>query len=119
MPPHPFFLLGCAFLLTHEMDAIACAEWRLFPVTSKLADEAGYRLFTALHVPLYALLLWGLVGGGTNRGLILVLDLFFVVHLFLHVLLRHLPAYGFKTAFSWALFVGAGVCGAVDLVLAA
>ncbi|MGH3144645.1 MAG: DUF6713 family protein, partial [Rubrobacter sp.] len=53
---HPFFLLGFCFLLVHEMDAIRCKEWRVFPVTSRMADEAGYVAFTALHVPLYALL---------------------------------------------------------------
>jgi len=118
MPSHACFLLGFAFLLTHEMDAIRCQEWRIFPVTSTMADEAGYRAFTAVHVPLYAILLWGLVGDA-NRGLIVALDLFFVVHLVLHVFLRHLPTYGFKTAFSWTLFVGAGLCGALDLLLAA
>ena len=56
---HPFSLLGFCFLLVHEMDAIRCREWRVFPVTSKMGDEAGYIAFTAVHVPLYALLLWG------------------------------------------------------------
>jgi len=39
------------------MDAIRCKEWRIFPVTSRMDDEAGYLAFTALHIPLYALLL--------------------------------------------------------------
>ncbi|CAA9569324.1 MAG: hypothetical protein AVDCRST_MAG19-2609, partial [uncultured Thermomicrobiales bacterium] len=84
MPDHPFFLLGLAFLLAHEMDAIKCKEWRLFPVTSGMGDEAGYRVFTGVHVPLYALLFWGLTGGGEDPGLIVALDLFFVIHLGLH-----------------------------------
>ena len=43
-----------------------------------------YLGFAALHVPLYALLLWGLFAGGdANRGLIVGLDVFFVVHTFL------------------------------------
>lgn len=118
MPSQLFFLLGLSFLLTHEMDAIRCTEWRIFPVTAAMADEAGYLAFTAVHVPLYAILLWGLVGGDANRGLVLALDAFFVVHACLHVLLRHLPKYGFRSAFSWALFLGAGLCGAIDLLLA-
>jgi len=118
MPDHLFFVLGFAFLLTHEMDAIRAKEWRLFPVVSHLTDEAGYRVFTAAHVPLYALLFWGLVGVGAGPStLILVLDGFFVVHLVLHVVRRHCPANHFASPFSWTLFVGAGMCGGIDLLL--
>lgn len=116
MPSHLFFLLGFAFLLSHELDAVKCEEWRIFPVTNRMADEAGYRAFTAAHVPLYALLVWGLVGGA-NRGLIVALDAFFVVHLLLHVLLRNLPDNRFKSVFSWTPILGAGLCGATDLLL--
>ncbi len=70
MLDHPFFLLGFCLLLVHEMDAIRCKEWRVFPITSRMEDEAGYRVFTLLHIPLYALLLWGLSGDdGPSRGL--------------------------------------------------
>lgn len=113
---HPFFLLGFSLLLVHEMDAIRCKEWRVFPVTSRMGEEAGYVAFTALHVPLYALLLWGLLGGGVNRGLIFGLDAFFVVHVVLHLsFIRH-PEYRFRSVFSWALILGAGACGAADLL---
>jgi hypothetical protein len=118
MLPSAFFFLGLALLLTHELDAIRCKEWRIFPGTSRLGDEAGYRTFTALHVPLYAIILWALVaGGGGNRALIVALDLFFVVHLALHVLLRDLPRNEFRSPFSWALILGTGLCGALDLLL--
>jgi hypothetical protein len=61
---HVFFLLGFCFLLfrfllAHEMDAIRCKEWKVFSVTSRMADEAGYLAFTSMHISLYALLLWG------------------------------------------------------------
>ncbi len=118
MPFSAVFLLRFCLLLTHEMDAIRCKEWRIFPGTSRLGDEAGYRVFTALHIPLYALLLWGLAGDGTmTRGLVIGLDAFFVIHLFLHLFLRNLPSNGFNSVFSRALFLGAGSCGALDLLL--
>lgn len=117
MLSHPFFLLGFCFLLVHEMDAIRCKEWKLFPVTSRMGEEAGYVTFTALHVPLYVVLLWGLFGGdGGNRVLLAGLDAFFVVHVVLHVVFRNHPENRFGSGFSWALILGAGLFGAIDLL---
>jgi hypothetical protein len=45
---HPFFYLGFALLLVHEMDAVRLG--------------AGYVAFAALHVPIYALLSAGSLG---------------------------------------------------------
>ena len=114
---HSFFLLGSCFLLVHEMDAIRAREWKIFPVLNALGDEAGYRVFAGLHVPVYALLLLGLVGGA-NRGLVIGLDVFFIVHVFLHLIFYAHPENQFRSAFSYALILGAGVSGALDLLLA-
>jgi len=114
---HLFFLAGFAFLLAHEMDAIRCREWKIFPILGGMGEETGYVAFTALHVPLYALLFWGLVVGGASGRLITGLDAFFVVHLILHIVLRNHPENRFGSRFSRALFVGAGVCGAIDLLI--
>ena len=116
MTEHFFFLIGLCFLLTHEMDAIRCKEWRIFFAPSKIGDEAGYAIFTALHIPLYVLLLWGLIGDGASRGLIYGLDMFFVVHVFLHIIFVKHPEYRFRSVFSWSLILGAGASGAADLL---
>ena len=117
MLSHPFFLLGFCFLLVHEMDAIRCKEWKLFPVTSKMGDEVGYVTFTILHVPLYALLLWELLGGDReDRVLLAGLDVFFVVHVVLHLLFIQHPEYRLRSAFSWTLILGAEVFGVIDLL---
>lgn len=113
---HPFFLLALSLLLVHEMDAIRCKEWRVLPLTSWMEDEAGYVAFTALHVPLYALLLWGLAGHGASRGLVLGLDAFFVVHVGLHLLFIRHPEYRFRSVLSWSLILGSGLFGALDLL---
>jgi hypothetical protein len=82
-----------------------------------MSDEAGYLVFTALHIPIYALLIWGLYGnGGANRGLVLGLDIFFVVHVFLYLIFYRHPENHFRSFFSYILIVGAGVFGAVDLL---
>ena|SRR5918998_955286 len=115
---HLFFLIGFCLLLTHEMDAIRCKEWRVFPLTSRMGEEEGYLTFTSLHIPLYVFLLWGLFGGdNVNRGLIVGLDAFFVVHVLLHLLFINHPEYRFRSAFSWTLILGAGIFGAIDLLL--
>jgi hypothetical protein len=80
----------------------------------------GYRVFTALHVPLYALLLAPLISAGANgqnQALIVALNWFFLIHLGLHIGLRRLPHYTFRSRFSWALISGAGAAGALDLFL--
>ncbi|CAN5602812.1 hypothetical protein BH24ACT22_BH24ACT22_10950 [soil metagenome] len=118
MPEHFFFILGFCFLLAHEMDAIRSKEWKIFPGLSRMSDEAGYVTFTALHVPTYALLFWGLRGeGSANPGLITGLDVFFIVHFLLHVVFYNHPKNRFRSMFSYVLISGASVCGVADLVL--
>ena len=116
MSDHLFFLLGFCFLLAHEMDAVRLKEWRILPVLSGMDEELGYRAFVLLHVPLYTLLLWGILGGGdAGSVLIAVLDVFFV-HLALHVVLRNLPENRFGSVFSWVLILGTGAFGVLDLM---
>lgn len=116
----PFFFLALSFILVHEMDAIQCHEWRIFPLTARLNDQQGYLVFTAAHVPLYGLLFWQLFAqeaSAASAQLVVGLNIFFMVHVGLHlVFLRH-PKNQFTTPFSWLLIVGAAVCGALDLLL--
>lgn len=118
MPANLLFLTGFCFLLAHEMDAVRAKEWRLLPVLKQMDDQSGYITFTVLHVPIYVVLLWVLFNDGdVHRGLRIGLDIFFVVHLMLHVLLRNLPENRFGSMFSWVLIVGAGLFGAFDLLV--
>ena len=101
MTDHFFFLLGFCFLLAHEMDAVRCREWKILPVLNRMGEGAGCIAFTALHVPIYVFLLWELYDDdGVNRALIAGLDVFLVVHMFLHLLLRNIPGSQFRSAFS-------------------
>lgn len=82
-----------------------------------MSDDAGYVAFTALHVSIYALLLWWLYGeGGVNRGLTIALDVFFVVHVFLHLVFYNHRENRFSSIFSYMLIFGADLFGALDLV---
>lgn len=117
MEYHFFFFVALSFILTHEMDAIKQHEWRIFPLTFWLDETLGYFVFTALHVPLYVLLFWSLYAiDGLNLGLIRGLDIFFIIHVFLHIIFLRHPKNEFKSLFSWVIILGAGIAGLVDLV---
>ena len=118
MADHLFFYIGLSIMLTHEMDAIRQQEHRFFPGTSLLSERRGYYVFTALHIPLYIMLFWGL----TNKDplfvtrFIIYFDVFMLVHIGLHALaLRH-KMNRFTSFFSWSLIVGAGLFGLFDLL---
>lgn len=99
------------------MDAIRVREWKIFPGLNKLGDEAGYVALTALHLPIYALLLWGLYGEeGVNIGLVVGLDAFFIVHVLLHLIFYNHPENRFRSIFSYTLILGAGLFGTLDLL---
>lgn len=118
MSQHVFFLVGLAFLLTHEMDAVRLHEWRLLPLMSRLNDHVGFHVFTGLHVPLYVLLFLlvsGVAGLETSTTIIMALDVFFIVHVGLHLLFLNHPQNEFRSLFSWSLVVAAAVAGGIDL----
>ncbi|MCP4003821.1 MAG: hypothetical protein GY725_06460 [bacterium] len=107
-------ILGLSLILTHEIDAIAAREWRILPGLSQLADDLARRVFVFGHVPLFAIVLWGLTGnhqGVVAAGFDVFLMAHFVAHLYFH---RH-PENGFRNSGSWILISGAGIVAAVDL----
>jgi len=114
---HAFFYLGLSFILMHEMDAVRCREWRIFPGLSLLGDKAGYVVFMLAHVPLYFLLFRALMGGENPESVMRGLDVFFIFHLGLHLLFLRHPKNEFKDLVSWAIIAGAAVCGMIDIFM--
>ncbi len=113
-----FFFVGLSFILTHEMDAIKSREWVMFPLTSRLDEKTGYLVFIIAHIPLYLVLFLALFSpNGLNRGLMMGLDIFFIIHVFLHLLFLRHPKNEFKTVISWVIILGAGIAGLLDLVV--
>jgi len=115
---HFFWLLTVSLITVHELDAIYQKEWRFFQhilgLAARVSDEAFYRVFTGLHVPLLVAILWW---GGMSRGFQIGFDVFAVVHLGLHIGLRNHPLVTFNNSFSFALIGAAALSGAVHLGL--
>ncbi|KAA3613015.1 MAG: hypothetical protein D8M58_11940 [Calditrichaeota bacterium] len=109
-----FFYVGLAFILVHEMDAIRCREWRIFPGLSLLNDDLGFKIFAWAHLPIFFILFWGLSQQNID-GLVVGLDIFFIVHVALHLLFLLHKNNEFKDWLSWALILGAGFFGSLDL----
>ncbi len=118
MIPQFFFLAAITFLLVHEMDAIRCREWTIFPLLSRLSDDTGYLVFTAAHIPLVFLVLAGLTNGGIFLpGVRITLDIFCAAHIALHALYHRHAQNRFLSRFSWFIILGTGLAGLVDLCL--
>lgn len=108
-----YAMVGAFF--THELDAVKRHEWRIFPLIKLLPEKQGEQVFIWLHIPLFALLLWGGDGEPMNPTRI-GLTAFAIIHVRLHFLLRHHRAYEFNNLSSWSLIVLTGALGIFYLV---
>ncbi len=111
-----FFLMGLSLILIHEMDAIRCKEWRIFPLLSKLDDKTGQMVFILAHIPLYYFC-FNELNQNNESPLIHFLDYFFIIHLGLHILFLKHPKNAFKDWLSWFLIIGTAICGCLDLII--
>jgi hypothetical protein len=112
---HTWYIVGLALMLVHEMDAMRCTEWRIFPGLSMLPDRIGRILFILLHIPLFLFLLAAITAPIPSRAFITGLDIFLIVHMGLHLLFLLHPKNAFKDVWSWSIIAGAALCGALDL----
>ena len=87
MVNHLWFWIGLCFIMVHELDAIRCKEWRIFPGLSSLGDGFGSKIFIIAHIPLFILLFFGLRSSVVHSYLVVGLDFFFIIHVFLHLVM--------------------------------
>lgn len=112
-----FFNLGLAAIILHEMDAVRCKEWRIFPGLSLLNDNWGFKIFMLAHIPLFYFLFWGLMGQGESYQLRFGLDIFFIVHVALHLFFLKHKRNEFKDLVSWTIILSAGLFGLLDILV--
>jgi hypothetical protein len=106
---------GLAFLMSHELDAINCQEWRMLPLLSFSDDNVGYQVFTILHVPVFAAILLGIHSNKNWNRILFQFSLFNVIHTGLHTLAVWCPRNQFSSPLSWSLIIGGGFCGAMHV----
>jgi hypothetical protein len=96
------FSVILSLLLVHEMDAIRAKEWKMIIVLKNMSEEAAYRLFTLIHIPLYVAVIFMLFHGGAVASYLLkiVIDVFLLGHAIIHFGFRKHSDNGFKTWFS-------------------
>jgi hypothetical protein len=117
MTEHIFFYLGLSLMTMHEMDAIRCREWRMFPGLSSLSDKLGHILFVFAHIPLFFYIFWQLTHSQDLEEFIKVFNIFMIVHLALHILFLKHKNNEFKDWISWTIIIGAGLCALIDLIV--
>ncbi len=116
MQPHIFFYLGVALITLHEMDAIRCKEWQIFPGLSLLSDKLGYPVFVFAHLPLFFVIYRQLAHGSNPEVFMQGFNIFLMVHVGLHLLFLKHQKNEFRDGVSWTIIVGAGVCALLDLL---
>ncbi len=109
------FTLGLSFILLHELDAMRCHEWRIFPLTSFLPDRTGMMVFIFLHIPLFYWIL--LPKTINNLSFRYGFSIFLIVHFLLHVGFLWHRKNEFKDWISWTLIIGAAICGLFYLLI--
>jgi hypothetical protein len=117
MANHFYFYIGLIFIIIHEMDAVRCKEWRMFPGLSLLNDDWGFKIFMFAHIPLYFLIYWKLANTESKETFIYGVSIFFIIHFALHLLFLLHKKNEFKDWISWLFIFGAGFFGLLDLIL--
>lgn len=111
------FYIGLSLFLMHEMDAVRKNEWKMFFYLSTLEQEKGFAVFSLLHIPFFFFIFWGLFAADEviRNHLMLVLDVFFILHFFLHLAFIRHHNNEFKSAMSWFIIGGLFLFGMVNI----
>lgn len=112
-----FFYLSLSFFVLHEMDAIRCREWRIFPGLSLLSDKVGQLVFLLIHLPLFYAIFLQLADIQHAAAFIKGFSIFMLIHLVLHLLFLKHKNNEFKDWISWTIISGAGLFGLLQLIV--
>ncbi|MGJ1267135.1 DUF6713 family protein [Sphingobacterium spiritivorum] len=116
MSEHIFFYTGLSLFTIHEMDAIRCKEWRIFPGLSFLDDRWGFRIFMLTHIPIFLFIYRQLHDVPTLETFMKGFNVFLMVHMGFHLLYLKHKRNEFTDGISWFCIAGAAICGLADLL---
>ncbi len=107
------FAVSLSLLISHELDAMIRKEWELLPGFGGLADSTAADIFNLLHVPLFALILVGIMSGSTRtrRRTATGVELFLIGHAIAHTALRGADEYLFEAPVETITVYGAAAVG--------
>ncbi len=112
------FTLAFSLLLVHEMDAIQAKEWKIFLVLKDMTDELACKVFTGMHVPLYAGVLYVLLrGGAAGHALQIIIDVFLAGHAVIHFAFRKHVDNGFQSLYSKTIIYSMAALALLHLTL--
>lgn len=105
-----------ALLVRHEvLLRLKAKEWKMFVILQDMDDDRAYKVFTLLHLPLYAVLLVALLGQGQVTAFY-ILDIFLIVHTSLHLLFEKNPQNGFKNFYSRMIIYPMGFLAIIHII---
>ncbi len=107
-----------SLLLVHEMDAIQAKEWKIFLVLKDMTDELACKVFTGMHVPLYAGVLYVLLrGGAAGHALQIIIDVFLAGHAVIHFAFGNHVDNGFQSLYSKTIIYSMAALALLHLTL--
>lgn len=113
------FALMVSLLFVHEMDAVRTKEWKMLILLKDMSYEKAYRIFTALHVPLYFVVAAVMIANDVSTGNVFTyaLGCFLIAHAAIRFLFRRKADNGFTSLFSKAIIYSLGTLAAIYLCL--
>lgn len=114
------FLIALALFFLHEMDAVRCREWRIFPVLERLTEPGAMLWFYWLHVPLFAGLAYFAAGSVATGGNAFSagFSAFCILHGILHWAYERHPRNEFRNPLSRSIIWGCALAGLLSLAAA-
>ncbi|MDP4145036.1 MAG: hypothetical protein Q8936_11230 [Bacillota bacterium] len=113
------FLINFSLFLVHEMDAVKQQEWKMLIWLKNLEDEKAYKIFTAIHIPLYVFLLFGIMDTSNNTSTIflIIIDVFLIFHASIHFFFKKHKNNEFNSYFSKIVINAMAIISVAQIIL--
>lgn len=113
------FCINVGLFISHEMDAIRCKEWGMFIFLKDMKEDIAYLIFSIVHIPFYAGLLYLVAYGssGIKNTFSIILDVFLIFHCIIHFAFRNKQQNFFKNRYSLSIINLMGAISIIHMIL--